>query len=369
MQTAIAVLILSSALISCSGDNDTSNEPPQPPIATELGVLNGQGFSLLFHIWNNPLWINIYTFNYDTGIKRVYSMDNNSGTLYSTKLETDFPPTNKNHHLYTLESEYSFKYAVNQEKKLCVIKFDDKRYYDEQYRAILNSSGDIDAIQSISVSDGSVIDSYDNTDSYHFYTYPLSFSYYENNGGSGGGGSGGGGSNGGTICNYCQGSGKCYAYGTGCNGTGICKNCKGSGQPSYYDSLIGKKVCSMCKGDGKCPTCHGSGLCTNCGGSGYTGGTDSGGSSGSNTSDLVSVNVLKIKALQTSSGDYTYSKSSVSMYKGTRDGKLYLYSSTKTLIGTAKSNPDNKCGPYNVSNYSYRVLDASPSSIIYYYFD
>ena len=171
------------------------------------------------------------------------------------------------------------------------------------------------------------------------------------------------------TCNYCQGSGKCYAYGTGCNGSGKCKKCNGTGQPSYYDKLTGKTTCSQCGGSGDCTTCHGSGLCTNCGGSGYTVTTTNGsGGGGSTTSDYVEIRVLKISATKLSS-DYSYSNSTETMYKRTVDGTVRLYTRGKSLKGTARSNSDSKCGPYSVSTYSYRYMESSLSGFIYYYFN
>ena len=70
------------------------------------------------------------------------------------------------------------------------------------------------------------------------------------------------------ICPYCEGTGKCTphkdTFGTmvyTCYGTGRCPACAGTGK-------IGKMLCGLCNGSGKCWSCDGTGKCSKCGGSG-----------------------------------------------------------------------------------------------------
>lgn len=88
------------------------------------------------------------------------------------------------------------------------------------------------------------------------------------------------------------------------------------------------------------------------------------------SSDYAKVKVLKILDTWGASSNHSYSSSDYTAYLRYVDGKLYLYTSAKNLIGAAKSNTDSKRGPYKVSQYSYRVYEAySLNSNIYYYFN
>ena len=160
---------------------------------------------------------------------------------------------------------------------------------------------------------------------------------------------------------YPEGAKACYS----CKGTCICTACKGTGKGVGYS--------------GDCVSCRGTGICRFCDGKGYYfplngGGSSSGGNSsgGSSSSDeFISIKAIKVLGVESSSGDWSYSGSTVSMYKKKRaDGKWVLYSSGQNIIGTASVNSDRKRGTTNVSGYSYYVLtNVTLHSKTYYYFN
>lgn len=90
---------------------------------------------------------------------------------------------------------------------------------------------------------------------------------------------------------------------------------------------------------------------------------------GGSVEDGTEVSTLKISAVKLSSGDYSYSNSTATMYIKYVSGSPYLYTRAGSLVGAVKSNPDSSCGPYKVSQYTYRAYTSSTSSITYYYFN
>lgn len=67
----------------------------------------------------------------------------------------------------------------------------------------------------------------------------------------------------GTGCKACKGTGKCDS----CNGSGECKKCYGSGRCDHCD--YGYTSCGTCRGSGTCTSCYGTGRygniqCPNC---------------------------------------------------------------------------------------------------------
>ena len=104
-----------------------------------------------------------------------------------------------------------------------------------------------------------------------------------------------------------------------------------------------------------------------------TGGGDANNSNSSSSSsdEFISIKAVKVLGVESSSGDWSYSGSTVSMYKKKRaDGKWVLYSSSQNIIGTASANSDRKRGSTNVSSYSYYVLtNVTLHSKTYYYFN
>ncbi|MBR1687834.1 MAG: hypothetical protein IJ710_04770 [Prevotella sp.] len=152
-----------------------------------------------------------------------------------------------------------------------------------------------------------------------------------------------------------------------CSGSGKCRLCDGKG---YIGSSTFSTTCRICKGTGKCSRCGGSGQIESSGGGSSSGGSSSGGDSGSSTYTYDPTTAIVI--LQTGSGSSaTYSKSEKSMYKGTRksDGNVYLFTSSKSLVGSASRNTDSERGGYRVSSKSYCTIDPGVGYKRYYYFD
>ena len=194
------------------------------------------------------------------------------------------------------------------------------------------------------------------------------YNWSEVSGGESGGNSSGGGTTKTATCLSCRGSGECQMGGLGCNGTGKCGTCKGKG---YVGSSSFNVKCYTCNGDRTCKYCKGTGVCTTCNGTGYSEVTVSpNNNDGDSSDDYISIKAVKIIAVTLNGSDWSYSGSTVNMYKKTSDGKVRLYSNAKRLIGTASSNSDSKCGDTNVRGYTYRVLDIDDlSSKTYYYFN
>lgn len=85
--------------------------------------------------------------------------------------------------------------------------------------------------------------------------------------------------------------------------------------------------------------------------------------------DVESVTALVI--LYVGYPSESYSDSKKVCYKKTSGDRVVLYSNSSctNLIGKASLNSDSKCGPYKVSSYTYRVLDATLEATRYYYFN
>ena len=70
------------------------------------------------------------------------------------------------------------------------------------------------------------------------------------------------------VCTICRGSGKCMGYNGKykCFGTGKCKEC--GGKKYTYASNGEIRNCDICHNTGKCPSCGGNGNCKSCNGKG-----------------------------------------------------------------------------------------------------
>jgi len=109
------------------------------------------------------------------------------------------------------------------------------------------------------------------------------------------------------------------------------------------------------------------------GGGGSSGGSSGSSSSGSNSGTYERVSVVKIievKGIGFNSN--SYSRSTAYLYKQkASNGKMCLYTSTKTMIGVASSNIDKYCGKsnYSVGSYQYKVVEYGVTNNTYYYFN
>ena len=106
-------------------------------------------------------------------------------------------------------------------------------------------------------------------------------------------------------------------------------------------------------------------------GSGSSSGSGSGSGSSSSTT-YTSVRALKVIQTSTSSTVVTttnYTSSYVSLYKSEGGSRTYLYTSSKSLIGSASTNYDSYKGSIYVGTYNLKVTEYGVTKTVYYYFD
>ena len=363
----IAMLMGLAIVMSCSKDDGGEGGTNQDQYLS----VNGTMWKVLAN-WN---WDLDRSENYKSSL--IFWSFNTDGTgeelMYYT--DDDKYDNNRHEHYYTLTARWHVTFSKDGTKPITLYNIFLQRYYPtetavEGHQMYLYHS-ESDNKQEICLCDNYGTPEYhgDHFTAERVYSLPTAEAIYADGtpytGGNGGGSSSGGGSsysNTETItCSLCNGSGKCrYCGGKGYSGT------------STFNT-----TCFLCKGSGKCTSCDGHGYKEvtvnpnsggNSGGGSSSGGNSSGGSS--DTDEYISIKAVKIIAVTLNGSDWSYSGSTVNMYKKTSDGKVRLYSNAKRLIGTASSNSDSKCGDTNVRGYTYRVLDIDDlSSKTYYYFN